>query len=75
MLLNKKIFIFILLLYFSLIAGFYYGEDSLGAAFTDYQALKYLNEKFHNDFLFNLLNYNNLGHRQSPFLYIRFNCI
>ena len=70
MLLNKKIFIFILLLYFSLIAGFYYGEDSLGAAFTDYQALKYLNEKFHNDFLFNLLNYNNLGHRQSPFLYI-----
>ena len=46
MLLNKKIFIFILLLYFSLIAGFYYGEDSLGAAFTDYQALKYLNEKF-----------------------------
>ena len=70
MILKKKIFIFILLLYFSLIAGFYYGEDSLGAAFTDYQALKYLNEKFHNDFLFNLLNYNDFGHRQSPFLYI-----
>ena len=67
---KKKIFIFILLLYFSLIAGLYYGEDSLGAAFTDYEALKYLNEKFHNDFLFSLLNYNDLGHRQSPFLYI-----
>ena len=70
MLLKKKIFIFILLLYFSLIAGLYYGEDSLGAAFTDYRALNYLNEKFYNDFLFNLLNYNDLGHRQSPFLYI-----
>jgi len=70
MILKKKIFIFILLLYFSLIAGLYYGEDSLGAAFTDYQALKYLNEKFHKDFLFSLLNYNDLGHRQSPFLYI-----
>ena len=70
MIIKKNIFIFILLLYFSLIAGFYYVEDSLGAAFTDYQSLKHLNEKFHNNFLFNLLNYNELAHRQSPFLYI-----
>ena len=70
MILKKKIFILILLLYLSLIAGLYFGEDSLGAAFSDYQALKYLNEKFHNDFLLTLLNYNDLGHRQSPFLYI-----
>jgi hypothetical protein len=70
MILKKKIFIFILLLYLSVIAGLYYGEDTLGAAFSDYQALKYLNEKFHNDFLFSLLNYNDFGHRQSPFLYI-----
>jgi hypothetical protein len=61
MILKKKIFIFILLLYLSLIAGLYYGEDSLGAAFSDYQSLKYLNEKFHNDFLFSLLNYNDFG--------------
>jgi len=70
MILKKKIFILILLLYLSLIAGLYFGEDSLGAAFSDYQGLKYLNEKFHNDFLLTLLNYNDLGHRQSPFLYI-----
>ncbi|MDC0943696.1 hypothetical protein OAR77_01335, partial [Candidatus Pelagibacter sp.] len=70
MIIKKNIFIFILLLYFSLIAGFYYGEDSLGAAYYDYQSLKHLNEKFNNNFLFNLLNYNELAHRQSPFLYI-----
>ena len=67
----KKKYLFLYYYYiFSLIAGFYYGEDSLGAAFTDYQALKYINEKFYDDFLVSLLNYNDLGHRQSPFLYI-----
>ena len=70
MIIKKNIFIFILLLYFSLIAGFYYGEDSLGAAYYDYQSLKHLNEKFHNNFLFYFLDYNGLGHRQSPFFFI-----
>jgi hypothetical protein len=70
MIIKKNIFVFIPLLYFSLIAGFYYGEDSLGAAYYDYEALEHLNEKFNNNFLFNLLNYNDFGHRQSPFLYI-----
>ncbi len=70
MIIKKNIFIFILLLYFSLIAGFYFGEDSLGAAYYDYQALNHLNEKFKNDFLYYFLNYNSLGHRQSPFLFI-----
>ena len=70
MIIKKNIFIFILLLYFSLIAGFFYGEDSLGAAYYDYQSLKHLNEKFHNNFLFYFLNYNDLGHRQSPFFFI-----
>ena len=70
MILKKNIFIFILLLYFSLIAGLYYGEDTLGAANADYNGLKYLNEKFKNDFLFYFLNYNDLGHRQSPFFFI-----
>ena len=70
MILKKNIFYFILLLYFSLIAGLYYGEDSLGAANADYNGLKHLNEKFKNDFLFFFLNYNDLGHRQSPFFFI-----
>jgi len=69
MILKKNIFIFILL-YLSLIAGFYYGEDSLGAANADYEGLKHLNKKFKNDFLFYFLNYNGMGHRQSPFFYI-----
>jgi len=69
MILKKNIFIFILL-YLSLIAGFYYGEDSLGAANADYEGLKHLNKKFKNDFLFYFLNYNGMGHRQSPFFFI-----
>ncbi len=76
MILKKNIFIFILLLYFSLIAGLYYGEDTLGAANADYNGLKHLNEKFKNEFLFYFLNYNDLGHRQSPFFfYIKFTYI
>ena len=67
---KKNIFILLLILYFSLIAGFYFGEDSLGASFNDYIGLLYLTENFKNNFLFNLLNYSDLGHRQSPFFYI-----
>ena len=70
MILKRNIFIVLILLYFSLIIGFYYGEDSLGASFSDYKGLLHLNDKFKNNFLFNFLNYNDLGHRQSPFFYI-----
>ena len=70
MILKRNIFIILILLYFSLIIGFYYGEDSLGASFSDYKGLLHLNDKFKNNFLFNFLNYNDLGHRQSPFFYI-----
>ena len=70
MILKKNIFIFLIILYFSLIAGFYYGEDSLGASISDYMGLLYLADNFKNNFLYNLLNYDDLGHRQSPFFYI-----
>ena len=70
MILKKNIFIFLIILYFSLIAGFYYGEDSLGASISDYNGLLYLADNFKNNFLYNLLNYDDLGHRQSPFFYI-----
>lgn len=70
MILKKNIFIFLIILYFSLLVGFYYGEDSLGASFNDYMGLLYLTDNFKNNFLHNLLNYNDLGHRQSPFFYI-----
>ena len=70
MILKKNIFIFLIILYFSLIVGFYYGEDSLGASLSDYLGLLYLTDNFKNNFLYNLLNYDDLGHRQSPFFYI-----
>ena len=70
MILKKNIFIFLIILYFSLIVGFYYGEDSLGASFSDYKGLLYLTDNFKNNFLYNLLNYDDSGHRQSPFFYI-----
>jgi len=53
-------------LYLSLIIGFYLGEDSLGAASSDYYSLSEVTEKFKNNFLFTLLNYDTLGRRQSP---------
>lgn len=67
---KKNIFFFLIILYFSLIAGFYYGEDSLGASTSDYMGLLYLADNFKNNFLYSLLNYDDLGHRQSPFFYI-----
>jgi len=70
MILKKNIFIFLIILYFSLIVGFYYGEDSLGASLSDYLGLLYLTDNFKNNFIYNLLNYDDLGHRQSPFFYI-----
>ena len=45
-------------------------ERTLWVANADYNSLKHLNEKFKNDFLFFFLNYNDLGHRQSPFFII-----
>lgn len=67
---KKNVFVFLIILYFSLMISFYYGEDSLGASLDDYEGLLYLTDKFKNNFLYNLLNYNDLGHRQSPFFYI-----
>ncbi len=70
MIINKKINIFIILIYFSLLFGFFYGEDSIGGAFTDYKGLSHISEKFKSNFLFTLLSYDDLGHRQSPVFYI-----
>jgi hypothetical protein len=70
MILKKNIFVFLFILYSSLIIGLYFGEDSLGAAYSDYEGLLHISEKFKNNFFYTLLNYDELGHRQSPFLYI-----
>ena len=67
---SKKINIFIILIYFSIILGFFYGEDSIGGSFNDYNSHAHIAEKFKSNFFYTLLNYNDLGHRHSPIFYI-----
>ena len=70
MTISKKINIIILLIYFSLLLGFFYGEDSIGGAFNDYNSHAHIAERFKSNFFYTLLNYNDLGHRHSPIFYI-----
>ena len=60
----------IILLYISLLLGFYFGEDSLGGAISDYQALNHISDKFDKNFFDTFLNYDKLGHRHSPVFFI-----
>lgn len=62
--------IFIFFLYLSLLCGFFLKEDLIGGALNDYKGLFYVTEKFRENFLVTLLNYDDLGHRQSPVFYI-----
>jgi len=59
-----------ILLYISLLLGFYFGEDSLGGAFNDYHSHNHISDKFDKNFFDTLLNYDKLGHRHSPIFYI-----
>ena len=69
--LTKKYTILILtILYFSLFLGVYLDEDSLGGAFSDYEGLYYITENFKNNFIYTLLNYDEVGNRHSPIFYI-----
>ena len=70
MIISKKINIIIILIYFSLLFGFFYGEDSIGGAFNDYASHAHIAEKFKSNFFYTLLNYNDLSHRHSPIFYI-----
>ena len=58
-----------LLLYLSLIIAFYFGEDALGGALSDYYGHFYISTKFNDNFIITFLNYNELGHRHSPVFY------
>ena len=69
--LTKKYTILILtILYISLFLGVYLDEDSLGGAFSDYKGLYYITENFKNNFIYTLLNYDEVGNRHSPIFYI-----
>ena len=70
MILKKNVIVFLIFLYLSLIIGFYFGEDSLGGAFNDFESHSHIAERFRVNFIYTLLNYDDLGHRHSPIFYI-----
>lgn len=59
-----------LLLYLSLIVGFYFGENSSGGAYPDFIMRKGVIENFNNNFLITFLNYDDSPDRHSPILLI-----
>ena len=62
--------LFIIFLYFSILLGLFLNENLIGGALNDYRGLFYLTDKFRENFLLTLLNYDNFGHRQ--YLYFIF---
>ena len=68
--LNKSSIFFFLILYFTLIIGFYYGEDSTGGAYFDYLSQKEIAKKFSLNFINTFLTYDDNYHRHSPVLSI-----
>jgi hypothetical protein len=60
----------ILILYFSLIIGFFLNENTLGGSISDYINQKTISKKFSENFTNTLLNYDKEPHRHSPLLII-----
>ena len=52
MIIQKKIFVFLFLLYASLLIGFYFDEDIIGGALNDYTSHSHIAFKFKNNFFF-----------------------
>lgn len=69
---NFSLFTFfsIIILYFSLLIGFYYNENSTGGALIDYFGQKQISISFSNNFLNTLLNFDETRTRHSPVLII-----
>ena len=68
---NSLILVLIfILLYLSLIVGFYFNEDSTGGAFLDYRGQKGVSEAFAINFNNTFLNYDNFATRHSPVLIV-----
>ena len=60
----------LLILYFSLIIGFFLNENTLGGSLSDYQSQKIISKKFSENFFNTFLNYDKEPHRHSPLLII-----
>ena len=69
---NFSLFTFfsIIILYFSLLIGFYYNENSTGGALIDYFHQKQISISFSNNFLNTFLNFDETRTRHSPVLII-----
>ena len=69
---NFSLFTFfsIIILYFSLLIGFYYNENSTGGALIDYFGQKQISISFSNNFLNTFLNFDKTRTRHSPVLII-----
>ncbi len=66
----KKEIIFFFFLYISLIASFFFGENSTGGAIVDYFNQKFIVQKFSSGFLNTLYTYDSNSTRHSPILLI-----
>jgi hypothetical protein len=67
---NLILVLIFILLYLSLIIGFYFNEDSTGGAFLDYRGQKAVSEAFAINFKNTFLNYDNFATRHSPVLIV-----
>ena len=65
-------FISIIILYISILIGFYYNENSTGGAYGDYYSHKEISKTFADNFLNTLLNFDKTHTRHSPVLLILF---
>ncbi len=69
---SRNIYIIYILLYFSLLAGFYFNEDFIMGYVSDYTQHKIYIALFEKDFLNTLLNFDKFSTSHSPVYYIFF---
>ncbi len=67
---NYNIFLYSFLLFFTIIIGFIFNEDSLGGAKNDFYSHLERTLYFKEDLIYYLLNYDVLEHRHSPVFFI-----
>ena len=68
----RKEFLLFLLLYFSLLVGFIFNEDSTGGSYNDFVGRIHQTEFFLKDFWSVLYNYDSYGDRHSPIQFFIF---
>ena len=68
--LKLKNFIIPIILFFTIILGFIFNEDSLGGAKNDFYSHLERTLLFKQDFFYYFINYDTLEHRHSPIFFI-----